>query len=287
MEQERKQRTARVLKQATAQAIRRRASRRRWRPSSQAKIAANGVNARRSRGPRTAAGKRRASRNALRHGLAAIGRHNPECLPEIEQSAKAICNGDSDPLLFEQALIIAENDFILRCVRTERIAAIERMRDPNAVPFTRPREALARARARFREAKLAYRQLAAAKAKNAAADDGTAPETPRNPTGISSMSNAATNGSSTNGSSTNGSSTNSASSGSASTGGASSGSAPTGNTSRNDPIQELGSNALRDEFDAMRLAMADLSRLERYERRALSRRKRVIRAFMEIKWRGD
>jgi hypothetical protein len=46
-------------------------------------------------------------------------------------------------------------------------------------------------------------------------------------------------------------------------------------------------NALRDEFDAMRLAMADLSRLERYERRASSRRKRAIRAFMEIKWRGD
>jgi hypothetical protein len=226
--------------------------------------------------PRTAhgAGKRRASRNALRHGLAAIGRHNPECLPEIEQRAKAICNGDSDPLLFEQAMIIAENDFILRCVRTDRIAAIERMRDPNAVPFTKPGKALAQARGRFREAKLAHRQLVKAKAKNAAAGNGTAPEAPRKPTSNSLMSNAATNNASTN---------------------------STrqrldrqcvdqqraGQHTAQCHIEELEPNALRDEFDAMRLAMTDLSRVERYDRRASSRRKRAIRAFIKIKWRGD
>jgi hypothetical protein len=233
MEQECKQGTARVPKQATAQAIRRRASRRRWRPSSPAKIAANQTNGRRSRGPRTNAGKRRASRNALRHGLAAIGRHNPECLPEIEQRAKAICNGDSDPLLFEQAMIIAENDFILRCVRTDRIAAIERMRDPNAVPFTKPGKALAQARARFRKAKLAHQQLVATKAKNAAAGNGTAPEPPRKPTSNSSMSNAATNHASTNSAPTRTIATGSASTNTARTGAASAGSAPMGNTSSN------------------------------------------------------
>jgi hypothetical protein len=36
------------------------------------KIAANRSNAKRNRGPRTEASKRRISRNALRHGLAAI-----------------------------------------------------------------------------------------------------------------------------------------------------------------------------------------------------------------------
>jgi PIN domain nuclease of toxin-antitoxin system len=41
----------------------------------------------------------------------------------------------------------------------------------------------------------------------------------------------------------------------------------------------------RDQFDAMRLAMPDLVRLERYERRAWSRRKRAINSFMEIKAR--
>ena len=39
----------------------------------------------------------------------------------------------------------------------------------------------------------------------------------------------------------------------------------------------------RDEFDAMRLALPDLDRLERYERRAWSRQKRTIQRFIEIK----
>jgi hypothetical protein len=38
----------------------------------------------------------------------------------------------------------------------------------------------------------------------------------------------------------------------------------------------------RDEFDAMRLAMPDLDRLARYERRAWSRRKRAIGEFIKI-----
>jgi hypothetical protein len=38
----------------------------------------------------------------------------------------------------------------------------------------------------------------------------------------------------------------------------------------------------RDEFEAMGLAARELDRLERYERRALSRRKRAIETFMAI-----
>jgi hypothetical protein len=38
----------------------------------------------------------------------------------------------------------------------------------------------------------------------------------------------------------------------------------------------------RDEFDAMRSAMPDLDRLERYRRRAWSREMRAIRRFLEI-----
>jgi len=50
---------------------------------------------------------------------------------------------------------------------------------------------------------------------------------------------------------------------------------------------ELGSSRckpapLRDELEAMSLAARDLDRLERYERRALSRRKRAIETFMAI-----
>ena len=102
--------------------------------SSQAQLAANRANARKGRGPRTAAGKTRASRNALGHGLAAISRHNLAYFHEIGRIAMAYCEGDTDPLLFEQALIIGESDVILSCLVGERLAAIERMRDPEAIP---------------------------------------------------------------------------------------------------------------------------------------------------------
>ena len=39
---------------------------------------------------------------------------------------------------------------------------------------------------------------------------------------------------------------------------------------------------LRDELEAMGLAARGLNRLERYERRALSRRKRAIETFIAI-----
>ena len=251
MREERKQRTAagdtagRRRAQGAAPARKRRSSRRRWRLSSPAKIEANWRNAHKSRGPHTAAGKLRSSRNALRHGLAAISRHNPECLPEIERIANALCKGDTDPLLFEQALIFAENDYILRCVRSEGLAAMERMRDPTATPFTRPREALARAKARFRQAKRAYEQLLATKAKNAATNSKDRHPTP-SPTNNMVTSN-----------------------------------------DLSEPVREPKPPAMRDEFDAMRLALPDLQRLERYERRAWSRRKRAIRDFIEITSRRE
>jgi hypothetical protein len=58
-----------------------------------------------------------ASRNAFRHGLAAITRCNPALFPEIERMAEALCGDDKNPFLFEQALTIAENQLVLRCVR--------------------------------------------------------------------------------------------------------------------------------------------------------------------------
>ena len=159
--------------------------------SSQAQLAANRANAAKGRGPRTAAGKTRASRNALRHGLAAISRHNPAYFPEIGRMASAYCEGDTDPLLFEQALIIAESDIILICLGAERLAAIERMRDPDAIPFSDSKASLARARARFAQAKRAYAQLVKAKQAKAAStsDKGKA--------SISAQKNKETNSTST------------------------------------------------------------------------------------------
>jgi hypothetical protein len=223
--------------------------------SSQAQLAANRANGRKGRGPRSAAGKTRASRNALRHGLAAISRHNPAYFPEIGRMASAYCEGDTDPLLFEQALIIAESDIILICLGAERFAAIERMRDPDAIPFSDSKASLARARARFAQAKRAYAQLV--KAKQAKA--GSTPH--KGKASISAEKTKEINSTSTdNPARVNAAATRSAKS-----------------------AREPHPPAQRDECDAMCRAAPDLRRLERYERRAASRRNRAIREFIFIK----
>ena len=190
-----------------------------------------------------------ASRNALRHGLATVTRDNPVLFPEIERLAKAICGGDTNPFLFEQALLIAESEIVLRCVRAERVALIERLRDPTAEPLANGDNRLALARDKFNEAKLQYEKLVKAKAERAVAHNGKAK-----------AENAAVNNDDAKDES-----------------GAAEGQGGDNNEE---------SAALRDEFDAMRHARPDLDRLVRYERRAFSRRKRAIRGFIEINARG-
>jgi hypothetical protein len=102
--------------------------------SSDKQIAANRRNGRKSRGPRTAAGKSASSRNALRHGLASISCRNPAFAPRIEGIARAICPDTSNPSLFEQALIIGETTCVLGCVCAERIARVERLLDATPSP---------------------------------------------------------------------------------------------------------------------------------------------------------
>jgi hypothetical protein len=210
--------------------------------SSQAKIAANRANGRKGRGPRTMAGKSKASRNALRHGLAAISRNNPEFSPEIEAVASAICNGATDPLLFEQALIIAENGFVLRCVRAERIAAIERHRDATATPLATGDLGFARAKATLARAKLTYEMLVKRQAQDSPSKSA-----------------------------------------------ATSGHAHVKSGQQSKPAARRHAAGLpalqRDEFDAMRSAMPDLNRLERYRRRAWSRERRAVRRFLELQRR--
>lgn len=223
--------------------------------SSQAKILASRANGRKSRGPRTPAGKSNASRNAFRHGLAAITRKDPEIFAEIEPVARAICNGAVNPLLFEQALIIAENDFVLRCAQTEWIAAIERQRDRTATPLATGDLGFARAKARIEGAKLIYQMLVESANKDAASNNAA-----RN--------NAARN--------------NAARTSAASTDEAH----VRSNGGRERAVAEQGGRVTppqeREEFDAMRAAMADLERLERYRRRAWSRQRRAFQRFMEI-----
>ena len=98
---------------------------------SERKIAANRINGRKSRGPRTAQGKAAASRNALRHGITTINYRNPAIAQEIEEMAIALCEGDPDAFRFQHALTIAECDLALGFIRRERVALIERCRDRN------------------------------------------------------------------------------------------------------------------------------------------------------------
>jgi hypothetical protein len=103
--------------------------------TSNRKIEANRRNSRKSCGPRTAAGKATASRNALRHGLAALTHRQPAPSAEVEEFARALCGDDRDPILFTQAVRVAQSKMELRAIRAQKVAVIERLRDRYAAPF--------------------------------------------------------------------------------------------------------------------------------------------------------
>jgi hypothetical protein len=48
----------------------------------------------------------------------------------------AICNGDDDPLLREPAVAIAESQLWLSLIGHEKLAALERLRDPEEDALT-------------------------------------------------------------------------------------------------------------------------------------------------------
>jgi hypothetical protein len=103
--------------------------------TSNRKIEANRRNSRKSCGPRTAGGKATASRNALRHGLAALTHRQPAPSAEGEEFAGALCGDDRDPELLAQAVKVAQTKMELRAIRAQKVAVIERLRDRHAAPF--------------------------------------------------------------------------------------------------------------------------------------------------------
>jgi hypothetical protein len=98
-------------------------------------VAANRRNAAKSTGPRTRRGKATVSRNALRHGLAsAIVGHGGE--PEkVACLARLIAGKSSDGVRYEQAIIIAESWLSISRIRLFRVKAIERFRERMESPF--------------------------------------------------------------------------------------------------------------------------------------------------------
>jgi hypothetical protein len=197
---------------------------------SEKKIATNRINGRKSRGPQTAQGKSAASRNALRHGITTINYRNPAFAQEIEEMALALCEGSTDPCLFQHALTIAECDLVLGFIRRERVAAIERCRDRNAFALAKRPKSVTIGRGFHHRMDLAFAELGRMGIKmderGAIIPEEIAADPERR---------------------------------------------------EYQPLHLLD----RDELEAFCEAMPDLTKLERYERRAWSRQKRAIDDFLE------
>jgi hypothetical protein len=112
-------------------------------------LVSNRRNAGKSGGPRSAAGKSRASRNALRHGLAAITHRSPVPEGDVERLARAICGDDDDQQLFDAAVAIAENHLVRRAIEAQQVAVIERLRDRTAIALAKGDNSFDLGKARF------------------------------------------------------------------------------------------------------------------------------------------
>jgi len=88
--------------------------------SSARKIAANRANARGSTGPKTARGRARAARNALRHGLNVPIYSDPAINEELDMLAREIAGAEADAEVRGLARGVAEAYFDLRRVRLAR-----------------------------------------------------------------------------------------------------------------------------------------------------------------------
>ena len=86
-----------------------------------AKLAANRANARRSTGPRTAAGKARSAQNARRHGLHVPITLDPAYAPEVKALARRLAGVGASPELHELACRAAEAQINLVRVRSARL----------------------------------------------------------------------------------------------------------------------------------------------------------------------
>jgi hypothetical protein len=244
--------------------------------TSNRKIEANRRNSRKSCGPRTAAGKAKASRNALKHGLAALIHRQVPPSAEVEEFACALCGGDNDPALFAQAVEVAESEMVLRAIRARKIAVIERLRNRHAVPLESKDPVLKEMEARTQESRQAEATIKArlselvAQHKDRIADllrcdvpasfdsyegimdwfdDNGFGESDAVAILLDAMSDEP---------------------------------APVDGDAIERARKEIPAGQ-RDEHEAFIAAVPDLVRLERYERRAWSRKRREIEEFMSIK----
>src|SRR5262249_60400967 len=85
--------------------------------ASERQVAANRHNARKSTGPRSAAGKKRASRNAYRHGLTLSITSTVTFANQFEKLVREIAGDTKDPFMLERARTIAQAELDLARIR--------------------------------------------------------------------------------------------------------------------------------------------------------------------------
>src|SRR6266700_1116465 len=94
--------------------------------ASERQIAANRRNARKSTGPRSGEGKKRASCNAYRHGLTLSITSSAAYAKQLDKLVREIAGNTEDPILLERARAIAQAELEHGRVRRVKVALIER-----------------------------------------------------------------------------------------------------------------------------------------------------------------
>ena len=94
--------------------------------ASERQIAANRRNARKSTGPRSGAGRKRASRNAYRHGLTLSISSTAAFAKQLDRLARKIAGDTEDEIVLERARAVAQAELELARARRAKIALIER-----------------------------------------------------------------------------------------------------------------------------------------------------------------
>jgi hypothetical protein len=94
--------------------------------ASERQIAANRRNAQTSTGPRSGAGRKRASGNSLRHGLTSARATNARLDRGIEKLARQIAGRNADAVTLDYARDAARAEFDLTQIRRIKVALIER-----------------------------------------------------------------------------------------------------------------------------------------------------------------
>jgi hypothetical protein len=95
--------------------------------ASKRQIEANRRNARKSTGPRSSGGKKRARRNSYRHGLSSGVSSSAEFAKNVEVLAQKIAGSGADTITLNYARSAAQAVFDLEQIRRAKVSLIQRM----------------------------------------------------------------------------------------------------------------------------------------------------------------